>query len=98
MLTNGIQDDEAEIGPIDDDMEGQDQDGDGLGAMNDDLHDLKIIDNYEAGQNEEEGYYDGDEPSEYDDSQNLDDREEFEDEDANEEGEEEFGEEGEEEI
>jgi len=41
MLTNGIQDDEAEIGPIDDEMEGQDQDqdqdGDGLGAMNDDL-------------------------------------------------------------
>ena len=38
--------------------------------MNDDLQDLKIIDNYEAGPNDEEGYYDGDEPSEYDDSQN----------------------------
>ena len=39
MLNNMIQDDEAAIGPIDDEMEGQDQDndGDGLGAMNDDL-------------------------------------------------------------
>ena len=29
---------------------------------------VKIIDNYEPGPNDEEGYYDGDEPSEYDDS------------------------------
>ena len=92
-LLKNIQENEDEIGPVDDEEEEQPVTKDDI--MNDDLQILGFIDNEQIGDGV---YYDGDEPEDDDSQDQIDDQENFSD--GGEEGEDEsvMGEEGEEET
>lgn len=80
-ILKNIQEDEEEIGPVDDDDVEQIYQKEGE-ANNEDIQALRIIDNLDGDQGANGEYYDGDEPEEDDSQQAPDDHDDFDDEEG----------------